>query len=123
MCFKFEVQHLCIFSTLIFYFKEPIPSITLFRYNHTFNFGNDFFVFWNNRVRFAETQSILDTYNLTYEYLLYSNNNYIPNKNYGYAPDRNDHLIKGTQHIFDGQTEIVLGKWLAFLYSWYANSG
>ena len=36
---------------------------------------------------------------------------YVPETNYGYAPDRNDHVIKGTQHIFDGQTEIVLGNW------------
>ena len=46
---------------------------------------------------------------------------YVPETNYGYAPDRNDHVIKGTQHIFDGQTEIVLGDWKISLYQSYVN--
>ena len=36
---------------------------------------------------------------------------HIPESNYGYINDRNDRVIQGTQHIFDGQREIVLGKY------------
>ena len=43
-------------------------------------------------------------------YLFFSYND-IQESNYGYLPERNNRVIEGTQQIFDGQNEIILGRY------------